>query len=155
MEEIGVLFVQDGGAYLVEEWCDAETEEARVMKFHTQTAGQSLTAQQPMHNVARVTIQALAAVSRVHRACTPTATALALPSEDAVRVSLRTRRLIAEEPEAADIVDPLGGSFAVESLTDEVEQEAMEYIEGGSGRTGGRCAPASSTASRRTSNRRS
>ncbi|WP_336325881.1 acyl-CoA mutase large subunit family protein [Halovenus sp. HT40] len=118
-------------ARIMDEWYGAETDEARMMKFHTQTAGQSLTAQQPMNNVVRVTIQALAAVLGGTQSLHTNSydEALALPSEDAVRVSLRTQQIIADESGAADIVDPMGGSFAVESMTDEVEAEAMAYIE--------------------------
>jgi methylmalonyl-CoA mutase N-terminal domain/subunit len=118
-------------ARVMAEWYGAESDEARMLKFHTQTAGQSLTAQQPMNNVVRVTIQALGAVLGGTQSLHTNSydEALALPSEDAVRVSLRTQQIIADESGAADIVDPLGGSFAVESLTDDVEQEAMDYIE--------------------------
>ncbi|WP_415381110.1 acyl-CoA mutase large subunit family protein [Halosimplex sp. TS25] len=117
-------------ARLMDEWYDAD-DEARAMKFHTQTAGQSLTAQQPLNNVVRVTIQALAGVLGGTQSLHTNSfdEALALPSEEAVRVALRTQQIIAEESGAADIVDPLGGSFAVEALTDEVEAEAMAYIE--------------------------
>jgi methylmalonyl-CoA mutase N-terminal domain/subunit len=118
-------------ARVMSDWYDAETDGARMLKFHTQTAGQSLTAQQPLNNIARVTIQALAAVLGGTQSLHTNSydEALALPSEEAVRVALRTQQVIADESGAADIVDPLGGSFAVESLTDEVEQEAMDYIE--------------------------
>ena len=118
-------------ARVMEEWYGAGTDEARMCKFHTQTAGQSLTAQQPLNNIVRVTIQALAAVLGGSQSLHTNSydEALALPSEEAVRVALRTQQIIAEESGAADIVDPLGGSFAVESLTDEVEAEAMAYIE--------------------------
>jgi len=118
-------------ARLVEEWYGAETDASKAMKFHTQTAGQSLTAQQPLNNVVRVTIQALAGVLGGTQSLHTNSfdEALALPSEDAVRVALRTQQIIAEESGAADIVDPLGGSFAVEALTDEVEAETMAYIE--------------------------
>ncbi|QLH82745.1 acyl-CoA mutase large subunit family protein [Halosimplex pelagicum] len=117
-------------ANLMAEWYGAEADASRAMKFHTQTAGQSLTAQQPLNNVVRVTIQALAGVLGGTQSLHTNSfdEALALPSEDAVRVALRTQQIIAEESGAADIVDPLGGSFAVEALTDEVEAEAMEYI---------------------------
>ncbi|WP_436927302.1 acyl-CoA mutase large subunit family protein [Halosimplex amylolyticum] len=117
-------------ATLMDEWYDA-SEDAQAMKFHTQTAGQSLTAQQPLNNVVRVTIQALAGVLGGTQSLHTNSfdEALALPSEEAVRVALRTQQIIAEESGAADIVDPLGGSFAVEALTDEVEAEAMAYIE--------------------------
>ena len=118
-------------ARIMDEWYDAESEAARQLKFHTQTAGQSLTAQQPLNNIVRVTIQALAGVLGGTQSLHTNSydEALALPSEDAVRVSLRTQQIIAEESGAADIVDPMGGSFAIEALTDQVEQEAMEYIE--------------------------
>jgi len=113
------------------EWYDAETDEARMLKFHTQTAGQSLTAQQPLNNIVRVTIQALAGVLGGSQSLHTNSydEALALPSEEAVRVALRTQQIIADESGAADIVDPLGGSFAVEAMTDEMEAEAMSYIE--------------------------
>jgi methylmalonyl-CoA mutase N-terminal domain/subunit len=116
---------------VMKEWYDAETDEARMLKFHTQTAGQSLTAQQPLNNIVRVTLQALAAVLGGTQSLHTNSydEALALPSEQAVRVALRTQQIIADESGAADIVDPLGGSFAIESLTDEMEAEAMSYIE--------------------------
>jgi methylmalonyl-CoA mutase N-terminal domain/subunit len=109
----------------------AERDESRQLKFHTQTAGQSLTAQQPLNNVVRTTIQALAGVLGGTQSLHTNSfdEALALPSEEAVRVALRTQQIIAEESGAADIVDPLGGSFAVESLTDETEAKAMAYID--------------------------
>jgi len=118
-------------ATVMDEWYDAEAEASKRLKFHTQTAGQSLTAQQPLNNVARVTIQALAGVLGGTQSLHTNSfdEALALPSEQAVRVALRTQQVIAEESGAADIVDPLGGSFAVESLTDETEADAMAYIE--------------------------
>ena len=118
-------------ARVMDEWYDADREQSRKLKFHTQTAGQSLTAQQPLNNVVRVTLQALAGVLGGTQSLHTNSydEALALPSEDAVRVALRTQQIIAEESGAADIVDPLGGSFAVEKLTDEVEREAMDYIE--------------------------
>jgi len=118
-------------ARVMGEWYGAESDEARMCKFHTQTAGQSLTAQQPLNNIVRVTIQALAGVLGGTQSLHTNSydEALALPSEEAVRVALRTQQIIAEESGAADIVDPLGGSFAVESMTDDVEAEAMAYIE--------------------------
>ncbi len=118
-------------ARVMDEWYDAERAESKRLKFHTQTAGQSLTAQQPLNNVARVTIQALAGVLGGTQSLHTNSfdEALALPSEKAVRVALRTQQIIAEESGAADIVDPLGGSFAVEALTDEVERETMDYLE--------------------------
>ena len=118
-------------ARLVEEWYGAEADATKAMKFHTQTAGQSLTAQQPLNNVIRVTVQALAGVLGGTQSLHTNSydEALALPGEEAVRVALRTQQIIAEESGAADIVDPLGGSYAVETLTDEVEAEALAYIE--------------------------
>ena len=118
-------------ARITADWYDAETDGARKLKFHTQTAGQSLTAQQPLNNIARVTVQALAAVLGGTQSLHTNSydEALALPSEEAVRVALRSQQILAEESGVGDIVDPLGGSFAVESLTDEVETEAMAYIE--------------------------
>jgi methylmalonyl-CoA mutase N-terminal domain/subunit len=118
-------------ARVMDEWYDAETPESKRMKFHTQTAGQSLTAQQPLNNIVRVTIQALAGVMGGTQSLHTNSfdEALALPSEQAVRVALRTQQIIAEESGAADIVDPMGGSFAIEALTDEVEEKTMAYIE--------------------------
>jgi len=118
-------------ARVMDEWYGAEADESKQLKFHTQTAGQSLTAQQPLNNVVRVTIQALAGVIGGTQSLHTNSfdEALALPSEDAVRVALRTQQIIAEESGAADIVDPLGGSFAVEALTDEIAEAAMAQIE--------------------------
>jgi methylmalonyl-CoA mutase N-terminal domain/subunit len=118
-------------ARVMDEWYGAERDESKRLKFHTQTAGQSLTAQQPLNNVTRTTIQALAAVLGGTQSLHTNSydEALALPGEEAVRVALRTQQIIAEESGAADIVDPLGGSFAVEALTDEIESRTMEYIE--------------------------
>ncbi|WP_152042589.1 acyl-CoA mutase large subunit family protein [Salinigranum salinum] len=118
-------------ARIMDEWYDASDQASKRMKFHTQTAGQSLTAQQPLNNVVRVTIQALAGVMGGTQSLHTNSydEALALPSEEAVRVALRTQQIIAEESGAADVIDPLGGSFFVESLTNEVEAETMAYIE--------------------------
>jgi methylmalonyl-CoA mutase N-terminal domain/subunit len=118
-------------ARVMEDWYGAEAEESKRLKFHTQTAGQSLTAQQPLNNIVRVTIQALAAVMGGTQSLHTNSydEALALPSEEAVRVALRTQQIIADESGAADIVDPMGGSFAIEKLTNEMETEIMEYIE--------------------------
>jgi methylmalonyl-CoA mutase N-terminal domain/subunit len=118
-------------ARVMDEWYGAEDERSKQLKFHTQTAGQSLTAQQPLNNIVRVTIQALAGVLGGTQSLHTNSfdEAMALPSEEAVRVALRTQQIIAEESGAADSVDPLAGSFMVESLTDEVEAETMAYIE--------------------------
>ncbi|AXR76996.1 methylmalonyl-CoA mutase family protein [Natrarchaeobaculum sulfurireducens] len=118
-------------AHVMEEWYGAERSESKRLKFHTQTAGQSLTAQQPLNNIVRVTIQALAGVLGGTQSLHTNSfdEALALPSEKAVRVALRTQQIIAEESGAADIVDPMGGSFAIETLTNEMEAEIMGYLE--------------------------
>jgi methylmalonyl-CoA mutase N-terminal domain/subunit len=118
-------------AHVMDEWYGAEADAAKRLKFHTQTAGQALTAQQPLNNIVRVTIQALAGVLGGTQSLHTNSfdEALALPSEEAVRVALRTQQIIAEESGAADSVDPLAGSFMVESLTDEVEERTMAYLE--------------------------
>jgi methylmalonyl-CoA mutase N-terminal domain/subunit len=118
-------------ARIMDEWYDAEADVSKRLKFHTQTAGQSLTAQQPLNNIVRTTVQAMAAVLGGTQSLHTNSydEALALPSEDAVRVALRTQQILAEESGVGDTVDPLGGSFAVEKLTDEMEAEIMGYIE--------------------------
>jgi len=118
-------------ARVMDDWYGADEPESKRMKFHTQTAGQSLTAQQPLNNIVRVTIQALAGVFGGTQSLHTNSfdEALALPSEKAVRVALRTQQIIAEESGAADIVDPMGGSFAIEKLTNEMEAEIMAYLE--------------------------
>jgi len=118
-------------ANVMDEQYSAEKSESKRLRFHTQTAGQSLTAQQPLNNIVRVTIQALAGVLGGTQSLHTNSydEALALPSEDAVRVALRTQQIISEESGAADIVDPLGGSFAVEKLTDEMEAKITDYLE--------------------------
>ncbi|AEH36805.1 methylmalonyl-CoA mutase family protein [Halopiger xanaduensis] len=117
-------------ARTMEDRYDAAKAESKRMKFHTQTAGQSLTAQQPLNNIVRVTIQALAGVLGGTQSLHTNSfdEALALPSEEAVRVALRTQQIIAEESGAADIVDPMGGSFAIEKLTNEMEEEITAYL---------------------------
>lgn len=118
-------------ATIMSEWYGAEADASKQLKFHTQTAGQSLTAQQPLNNIVRVTIQALAGVLGGTQSLHTNSydEAHALPSEEAVRVALRTQQIIADESGVADIVDPLAGSYAVESLTDEIEQKAMAHVE--------------------------
>ncbi len=100
------------------------------LRFHTQTAGCSLTAQQPENNIVRVAIQALAAVLGGTQSLHTNSMdeALALPSEDAVRTALRTQQIIAHESGVANTVDPLGGSYFVESLTDQTERAVLEYF---------------------------
>jgi methylmalonyl-CoA mutase N-terminal domain/subunit len=101
-----------------------------LLRFHTQTAGVSLTAQQPENNVVRVAIQALAAVLGGTQSLHTNSLdeALALPSEHAVTIALRTQQIIAEESGVANTVDPLGGSFFVEAQTDRIEAEAYDYF---------------------------
>ncbi|MEM7134418.1 MAG: methylmalonyl-CoA mutase family protein [Chloroflexota bacterium] len=100
------------------------------LRFHTQTGGSTLTAQQPDNNIVRVTLQALAAVLGGTQSLHTNGKdeALALPTEKAVEVALRTQQIIAHESGAADTVDPLGGSYYIEALTDEIESQALKYI---------------------------
>ncbi|MEJ2311215.1 MAG: methylmalonyl-CoA mutase family protein [Gemmatimonadales bacterium] len=100
------------------------------LRFHTQTGGSTLTAQQPYNNVVRVAVQALAAVLGGTQSLHTNSydEALALPSEDAARLALRTQQILAAESGVADTVDPLGGSWAIEALTDELEARAEAYI---------------------------
>ena len=109
----------------------AKKDKSCMLRFHTQTAGCTLTAQQPVNNIVRVAFQALAAVLGGTQSLHTNSfdEALALPSEDAVRAALRTQQIIAYESGAADIIDPLAGSYAIESLTDTIEEKASEYIE--------------------------
>ena len=108
----------------------AKNPRSWLLRFHTQTAGVSLTAQQPENNIVRVAIQALAAVLGGTQSLHTNSMdeALALPSEHAVTVALRTQQVIAEESGAANTVDPLGGSFFVEAQTDRMEKEAYAYF---------------------------
>ncbi len=108
----------------------AQEERSWLMRFHTQTAGVSLTAQQPENNIVRVAVQALAAVLGGTQSLHTNSMdeALALPSEHAVTVALRTQQVLAEESGVANTVDPLGGSFFVEAQTDRIEAQAYEYF---------------------------
>jgi len=101
-----------------------------LMRFHTQTAGVSLTAQQPENNIVRVAIQALAAVLGGTQSLHTNSMdeALALPSEHAVTVALRTQQIIAEESGVTNTIDPLGGSFFMEAQTDRIEAQAYDYF---------------------------
>ena len=101
-----------------------------LLRTHAQTAGASLTAQQPLNNIVRVAIQALAGVMGGVQSLHTNSMdeTLALPTEGAVMVALRTQQIIAEESGVANTIDPLGGSYAVEALTDRMEREALEYI---------------------------
>jgi methylmalonyl-CoA mutase N-terminal domain/subunit len=109
----------------------AKRDDSCMLRFHTQTAGCSLTAQQPDNNVVRVAFQAMAAVLGGTQSLHTNSRdeAYALPTEDSVRLALRTQQIIAYESGVADMIDPLGGSYAVEALTDEIEKKAVEYIE--------------------------
>ncbi len=108
----------------------AKDPRAWLMRFHTQTAGVSLTAQQPENNIVRVAIQALAAVLGGTQSLHTNSMdeALALPSEHAVTIALRTQQIIAEESGVANSIDPLGGSFFVEAQTDRIEKQAYDYF---------------------------
>jgi methylmalonyl-CoA mutase, N-terminal domain len=109
----------------------AKKPESMRLRFHTQTAGVSLTAQEPKNNIVRVTIQALAAVLGGTQSLHTNSfdEALCLPTEEAVRVALRTQQIIAHESGVADTVDPLAGSYYLESLTNKMEEEAENYFE--------------------------
>ena len=117
-------------ARIMRERFGAKDPRSWQLRFHTQTAGSTLTAQQPENNVVRVTLQALAAVLGGTQSLHTNSRdeALALPSEAAVEVALRTQQIIAHESGIADTVDPLAGSYYVEKLTDEIERRAGEYI---------------------------
>ncbi len=117
-------------AKLMKERFGAKKASSMMMRFHTQTAGCSLTAQQPDNNVVRVTMQALAAVlggtNSLHTNSRDEA--LCLPTEDSVRIALRTQQIIAHESGVADTIDPLAGSYMIESMTSEIEAKALAYI---------------------------
>ena len=108
----------------------AKNPKSLMLRTHAQTAGVSLTAQQPMNNVVRVAIQALAGVMGGVQSLHTNSMdeTLALPTEQAVMVALRTQQIIAEETGVTNTIDPLGGSYAVEALTDRMERDAMAYI---------------------------
>ena len=117
-------------ARIMKERFQAKDPRSMMLRFHAQTAGSMLTAQQPDNNVVRVTLQALAAVLGGTQSLHTNSRdeALGLPTEDSVRIALRTQQIIANESGCADVVDPLGGSWMVESLTDEIEGRAEEYL---------------------------
>ena len=108
----------------------ARQPESWRMRFHTQTAGVSLTAQQPLNNIVRTAIEALAGVLGGTQSLHTNSydEALALPTEDAVRIALRTQQIIAEETGVANTIDPLGGAYFIEALTDQMEAQAYEYF---------------------------
>src|SRR6516164_5385287 len=118
-------------AKIMRERFQAQDERSLLLRFHAQTAGSSLTAQQPENNIVRVAIQALAAVlggcQSLHTNSLDEA--LALPTEDSALIALRTQQIIAQETGVANTVDPVAGSYAVEALTGEIEQKAEGYLE--------------------------
>ncbi len=117
-------------AKIMKERFSAKDPRSMMLRFHTQTAGSTLTAQQVDNNIVRVTIQALAAVLGGTQSLHTNSKdeALALPTEDSVRVALKTQQIIAEESGVPNTIDPLAGSYYVESLTDQIEKEAEEII---------------------------
>ena len=118
-------------AKIMKERFKAVNPSSWMLRFHTQTAGCSLTAQQPDTNIVRVTLQALAAIlggTQSLHTCSRDE-ALALPSEESVRIALRTQQIIAHESGVTNTADPLGGSYAIENLTSEIENKAQEYID--------------------------
>jgi methylmalonyl-CoA mutase, N-terminal domain len=117
-------------AWIMRDRFGAKNPKSQMLRFHTQTAGVTLQAQQPLVNVVRVTLQALAAVLGGTQSLHTNSydEALGLPTEEAARIALRTQQVIAHESGVADFIDPLGGSWAVESLTAEIERRVGEYF---------------------------
>jgi len=117
-------------AKIMKEKFSAKKEKSMMMRFHTQTAGSTLTAQQSDNNIVRVAIQTLAAVMGGTQSLHTNSRdeALALPTEQSVMVALRTQQIVAHESGVANVVDPLAGSYYIEQLTDKIEKEALNYI---------------------------
>jgi methylmalonyl-CoA mutase, N-terminal domain len=117
-------------ARIMREHFKARNPKSWMLRFHTQTAGSTLTAQQPENNIVRTAIQALAAVMGGTQSLHTNSydEALALPTEQAARIALRTQQVIACESGAAQTIDPLAGSYYIESLTNEIEKRAAEYL---------------------------
>lgn len=117
-------------AKIMKERFGATNPRSQMLRFHTQTAGSMLTAQQPDNNVIRVTLQALSAALGGTQSLHTNSRdeALALPTEESVRIALRTQQIIAYESGAGDTIDPLAGSYYVESLTNQLEEKAQEYL---------------------------
>jgi len=117
-------------AKIMKERFNAQTKESWMLRFHTQTSGESLTAKQPQNNIVRVTLQALAAVLGGTQSLHTNSfdEALCLPTEDAVKIALRTQQIVAHESGVVKTVDPLGGSYYVEYLTDEIEKMVNQEI---------------------------
>ena len=118
-------------AKIMKERFNAKKDRSMMLRFHTQTAGSTLTAQQIDNNIARVTIQTLAAVLGGTQSLHTNSKdeALALPTEDSVRTALRTQQIVAHESGVVNTIDPLAGSYYVEEMTDQIERKAKEYIE--------------------------
>jgi methylmalonyl-CoA mutase N-terminal domain/subunit len=118
-------------ARIMKERFGAQDPRSQMLRFHTQTAGCSLTAQQPLNNIMRVAFQALSAVLGGTQSLHTNSfdEALALPSETAVQVALRTQQVVAYETNVCDTIDPLAGSYYIENLTDAIEARAQEYID--------------------------
>jgi methylmalonyl-CoA mutase N-terminal domain/subunit len=118
-------------AKIMKERFSSKNPKSMMLRFHTQTAGSTLTAQQVDNNIVRVTIQTLAAALGGTQSLHTNSRdeALALPTEESVRIALRTQQIVAEESGITNTVDPLAGSYYVESMTDSIEKEAKEYIE--------------------------
>jgi methylmalonyl-CoA mutase N-terminal domain/subunit len=118
-------------AQIMKERFEAKDPKSMMLRFHTQTAGSTLTAQQPENNIVRVALQALAAVMGGTQSLHTNSMdeALWLPTEKSVRVALRTQQIIANESGVADTIDPMGGSYIVEKLTDEIAEQAAAYIQ--------------------------
>lgn len=117
-------------AHIMRDRFQAKNPRSQMLRFHTQTGGATLTAQQPENNIVRTTVQALAAVLGGTQSLHTNSMdeALALPTEKAVQIALRTQQILAYESGVADVIDPLGGSYFVEDLTNRLEAEAREYI---------------------------
>ena len=118
-------------AKIIREQFDAKDPKSMMLRFHTQTAGSTLTAQQPDNNIVRVAIQTLAAVFGGTQSLHTNSRdeALSLPTEDSVRIALRTQQIVATESGVANTIDPLAGSYFIEQLTDKIEAEAFSYID--------------------------
>lgn len=118
-------------AKIMKERFMAKSSKSMQLKFHTQTAGSTLTAQQPDNNIIRVTIQTLAAILGGTQSLHTNSRdeALALPTEDSVRIALRTQQIVGYESGVTDTIDPLAGSYYIESLTNQLEEQAVKYIE--------------------------
>ncbi len=118
-------------ATLIQERYQPQNKKSLMLRFHSQVAGSTLTAQQPLNNIVRVALQAMAAVLGGTQSLHTNAydEALQLPTSESAEIALRTQQVIAHETKITDLVDPLGGSYALEQLTDNLEKEAREYLD--------------------------